>query len=118
MGAVGPGGKTLLLAEIGLRMVSSRPPGKDARCRLYGLPMISGGSSGAGDIPLGGVPAFAVVEFTDRGVLTDKSSSLLRYGDFRVDAGSVSGSAECCRFSYSGVSTSSYARLIVSMYSP
>lgn len=72
----------------------------EALWRLKGLPTISGGSPGIGDMPSGGVPAFAVVELMDLGVSPPRESSLLRCGDFRVTLGSDRGSAECCRLSW------------------
>lgn len=75
------------------------------RWRLNGLLMLSGTSSPCiGDMPSGGVPAFADVELTDCGVPAPGDSSVLRWGDLRVDDGSPIGSAECCRLSCAGVS--------------
>ncbi len=94
------GGNTSLVFEpSGPSMLPSRP-GRDALARLKGLDMMSE-SSGAGEAPSGGVPAFACVELTDLGVPAGDSSVVLRYGDLRVAADSLSGSAECWRLSCS-----------------
>lgn len=77
-------------------------PGMLDRWRLKGLPTTSPPSMVAGDIPSGGVPAFALVELTDWGVPASVSSDL-RCGDFRVAAASLMGSAECCRLSCKGL---------------